>query len=300
MARMDRGVVDVTDGILEAILTEIGRRPAGGRLQGWRAVLARRGYVLGARPDTVRFPRTTVRGDLALAAVEFEDLAGRPCSWVLGVVRERGGRWRVRGGAGGSGRGHGREPWPASAGGDGRDSCAWAGACTASRRGSSAWPMPPGRRSRTWSRAAPRCRSRPGPRGALSGSSSSTPGARSWPPSPGRPAHAPDACGRPRPRRSGAAPSAGGGGPIRFPRAMGQVLAAGVKRPGPEPPQPTGRRLRRGAAAARALAGASPGVVVAEASQALASPVQPRPSCAPRQARELMSRNYGRSIRRRA
>jgi hypothetical protein len=125
-------------------------------------------------------------------------------------------------------------------------------------------------------------------------------GARSWPPSPGRPAHAPDACGRPRPRRSGAAPSAGGGGPIRFPRAMGQVLAAGVKRPGPEPPQPTGRRLRRGAAAARALAGASPGVVVAEASQALASPVQPRPSCAPRQARELMSRNYGRSIRRRA
>jgi len=56
-----------------------------------------------------------------------------------------------------------------------------------------------------------------------------------------------------------------------------------------------------GAAAARALAGASPGVVALETSQALASPAQPLPSShAPERSRYIMSHNYGSSISPRA
>ncbi len=53
-----------------------------------------------------------------------------------------------------------------------------------------------------------------------------------------------------------------------------------------------------GAAAARELTGAWPGVVVAETSQAPASPVPSSlSSCAPGRARSLMSHNYGSSTR---
>jgi len=98
----------VSGEIREAIVAEIGQRP--GR---WR--VSRRGCALGARPETVRILRTVVRGELALAAVEFEDRSGRPWSWAFGAVRGRDGGWKVCGGAGG-GLASGREPW-ASLGG---------------------------------------------------------------------------------------------------------------------------------------------------------------------------------------
>jgi hypothetical protein len=98
----------------EAIVADITRPPVPGKPgSSPGAVMHEGGHAFQARPETIRFLRETVQGELALLAVEFEDTEGRPWRYLFGALQQSDGTWKAAGGAGSGGGPELRraEPW---------------------------------------------------------------------------------------------------------------------------------------------------------------------------------------------
>ncbi len=113
---------EAMDSPREAIVADITRPPVPGKPATspgpgsparWSATTYQGGHPFQARPETIRFLKETVQGELALLAVEFKDTEGRPWRYVFGARQQGDRTWRAAGAAGGGGGPELRraEPW---------------------------------------------------------------------------------------------------------------------------------------------------------------------------------------------
>lgn len=104
-------------GPVEAVLAEMTKPAVAGVAQaagpgGWQGTLYRGGLGHQAVVESIRVIRVRERRPRAIVATEYDDTSGQHWRYFYGAELTADGDWRVRGGAGGSGREPvGRSPW---------------------------------------------------------------------------------------------------------------------------------------------------------------------------------------------